>query len=388
MIPFYSKRNQVYPILWNTRPAVEKHFSSMDCWNGEQALYAALAGKLPVPSVLHSSPGTLVTAFCPYPTFLDVLERQEVSGADWTPWDALAQWLRCCHRITGRMPGEGNLRNFLWNPKERQVVGLDLEGYRPMDLREGGAKLIAALLEYRPAGTPLKALCAKRLSAHMGIQGETVEAARARLRTHRKKQHLPPMSGIILAGGKSRRMGQRKAELTILGKPLLLRQAEKLRALGIDDLLISGAECPEIPGARRISDVFPDRGPLGGIHACLRAAKHPACLVLSVDAPLIPLSALAHLRRAQAGEVTVLRHGVHEEPLTGIYRRTLEERISALIQAGGAPVLALKAASWHSWEYLGPPAYLMNCNTPEEYGRALEIAGALEAGFGRALCPV
>ena len=179
------------------------------------------------------------------------------------------------------------------------------------------------------------------------------------------------LSGIILAGGLSRRMGRNKSELCINGKTLLQIQADKLFALGIEDVMLSGADCPALPGARVVPDEYTGRGPLGGIHACLRAAENPACLVLSVDVPLIQPTTLAQLCRAHRGGVTVLRHGNMEEPLIGVYDRAVAEGIAALLEAGKGAVCGLREmVLWNCFDYFGPEELLINCNTPEDFASA------------------
>ena len=116
MIPFFSKHNQVYPVLWNGRSAVEKHFRTPEDWAHERELHRRL--RAPHPELLEERPNVLVTAFCPSPTLLEVLEQQEQIGFDPAPWKALACWLETCFRETGQVPAEGNLRNFLWDAGE------------------------------------------------------------------------------------------------------------------------------------------------------------------------------------------------------------------------------------------------------------------------------
>ena len=95
------------------------------------------------------------------------------------------------------------------------------------------------------------------------------------------------VSAILLAGGKSSRMGRDKAALPFQGLTLLGWQLQKLRGLGIEDIMLSGSG-REREGVRTVRDEFPERGPLGGLHACLKAARNPDCLALSVDVPLVP----------------------------------------------------------------------------------------------------
>ena len=179
------------------------------------------------------------------------------------------------------------------------------------------------------------------------------------------------LSGIVLAGGLSRRMGQNKAELRLNGKTLLEIQAGKLFELGIRDVMLSGADCPALPGARVIPDEYAGRGPLGGIHACLRAAENPACLVLSVDVPLIQPETLARLCRAHGGGVTVLRRGTMEEPLIGVYDRWVSDSIAGMIGDGRYAVRDLRdAVRWNIFDYSGPEELLINCNTPEDFAAA------------------
>ena len=183
------------------------------------------------------------------------------------------------------------------------------------------------------------------------------------------------LSGIVLAGGLSRRMGQNKAELRLNGKTLLQLQVDKMSALGIRDVMLSGAGCPALSGTRVIPDEYTGRGPLGGLHACLRAAENPACLVLSVDVPLIPSGVLAQLCRAHGGGVTVLRHGDWEEPLIGVYDRAAAEDIAALLEAGRGAVRALReTVPWSCFDYPGPEELLINCNTPEDFAAAKKLA--------------
>ena len=186
------------------------------------------------------------------------------------------------------------------------------------------------------------------------------------------------LSGIVLAGGLSRRMGQNKAELRLNGKTFLEIQVEKFRALGIVDVMLSGAGCHVLPGARVIPDEYTGRGPLGGLHACLRAARNPSCLVVSVDVPLIPVSALAQLCRAHSGGITVLRHGDLEEPLIGVYDRAVAKDIAVLLGAGRGTVRALQGTVfWNRLNYTGPEELLINCNTTEDFASAKRLFKAL-----------
>ena len=94
-------------------------------------------------------------------------------------------------------------------------------------------------------------------------------------------------AAVLLAGGKSSRMGRDKSALLVEGEPLWQRQLAVLRATQPAEIFISGksdgpyADC----GVEILADEFPDCGPLGGIATALRRCKSDRLLVLAVDMP-------------------------------------------------------------------------------------------------------
>lgn len=377
--PVFSRRSQAYPVLWRGRPAVEKGFACREDWQRERELYALLSGRLAVPAVLAAGPGRLVLEYKNAPTLLSELERQGREGFDPAPWRALALWLRRCAALSGRLPAAADLRGFLWDASSGELAGADLEQYGPMPLERCGAGAAAALacaLPGSPAGERAAALLGAELGVSRAALDEAVRARFALLQSLRPR----PLSGVVLAGGASRRMGRDKARLELGGRSLLQRQVDKLRALGVGDIMVSGAGCAAPPGVRVIADERPGNGPLGGLHACLRAARCDACLVVSVDMPLLPAGALARLQQCHRGGVTVLRHAGREEPLVGVYDREAAEQIAALLSAGERAVRALKRrVRWAAFDYLGPAELLANCNTPEEFAAAARLYRAFAA---------
>ena len=94
------------------------------------------------------------------------------------------------------------------------------------------------------------------------------------------------ISGIILAGGKSSRMGTSKAELEWKGGTLVRCQAEKLRKIGITDIIIAGYS-GYVENSRYVPDIYAGKGPLSGIHSGLLVAENETCFVMGVDIPLL-----------------------------------------------------------------------------------------------------
>lgn len=165
------------------------------------------------------------------------------------------------------------------------------------------------------------------------------------------------LSGLILAGGRSSRMGRDKAALTLPdGRTLLQRQADVLRAAGVGSLFVSvrpGSET-HLPGATSVPDGAPDAGPLAGIAAGLRAAPPGLVLVLAVDMAEMPAAHLRHLvtlATPDRGVVPVLAGRC--EPLAAVYPTALAGSAAAAVAAGQLAVhrwVSSEAERLRLWE--------------------------------------
>ncbi len=174
------------------------------------------------------------------------------------------------------------------------------------------------------------------------------------------------VSGILLAGGKSSRMGSNKAELLFRGMPLAGWQVQKMRSVGISEILISGY------GPGMIPDDIPEKGPLGGLYSCLRRASNRCCLVLPVDVPLIPEETLIALIQAHKGGITLLECNGKIEPLIGIYDSGLAETILPMLQSGSTAVRRLlDSVGYRTIPFTEKADLLTNCNTPEEFASCI-----------------
>lgn len=129
-------------------------------------------------------------------------------------------------------------------------------------------------------------------------------------------------SGIILAGGKSRRMGQDKALLEINGKPMIQHVSELLREF-CDEIIISSANKDHAKfGDSRVEDLVPNAGPLAGIQAGLITAKNEQSFVLSCDTPFVTKEVLEKLRANSDDQlITVSMDDDMLQPLIAIYNK-------------------------------------------------------------------
>jgi molybdopterin-guanine dinucleotide biosynthesis protein A len=130
---------------------------------------------------------------------------------------------------------------------------------------------------------------------------------------------------MVLAGGRSTRMGRDKALLDWRGRPLLERQLDALRAAGVDDVRVSG-DRPDYGG---VADARPGLGPLGGLAGVAGAVAGEADLVvIPVDMPLLGAALLRRLR-AEQPPARCLRFAGHVLPM----RLRLDAASRALLAA-------------------------------------------------------
>jgi molybdopterin-guanine dinucleotide biosynthesis protein A len=129
-------------------------------------------------------------------------------------------------------------------------------------------------------------------------------------------------SGVVLAGGQSRRMGQDKARLDCGGVSLIERQLGLLKDLGSRQTFIAARSTQDYPdlGIPVLADGYPGQGPLAGLERALQVAQYPLVLVLAVDLPRITAVLLSQILQAcGAGRGVVPRVHDQPEPLAACY---------------------------------------------------------------------
>jgi molybdopterin-guanine dinucleotide biosynthesis protein A len=207
--------------------------------------------------------------------------------------------------------------------------------------------------------------------------------------------------GFVLAGGRSSRMGSDKALALFSGVPLIQVALEIFAEANIP-ARIAGARSDLSQFGEQISDIAPDSGPLGGIHAALSASEAEWNVFLPVDLPLMPSSLLAVLlQRAQLMQSPVTaatRNGrlepfpvvLHRSTLPSIAHRlatgetachrawqTIPVELGATLDAVSVEVLLQCGQCHPGRRRSGPPPLLwfQGANTPEELAR-LNLGGS------------
>lgn len=183
------------------------------------------------------------------------------------------------------------------------------------------------------------------------------------------------VSAFVLAGGKSSRMGQNKALLTFEGETLLARSVRLLKTVS-NDVCIVGSSSKFRDFGEVVEDIFPDCGPLGGIHAALAASSTELNIVLAVDMPAVTPQLLTYLtkRAKDSGAIaTVPRTTDGWQPLCAVYRKSLEPMAEQALKSREYKIDPLFSkvkvcqVSSHELEVRGFSAeHFKNLNTPED----------------------
>ncbi len=191
-------------------------------------------------------------------------------------------------------------------------------------------------------------------------------------------QRFDSVSGFVLAGGSSSRMGQPKQNLVLGPETMLERQVRMLRSVCRDVSVVGPAVEPGPESVRFLPDVFPGCGPLGGIHAALAACRTEVNLIVACDLPFLdPRFFRDLLRYAMDSEadVTIPEDKAHRTvPVCAVYRR----RIQAIIRARLAQGLNKADGYFRSvrvrqipWSYIlsaGFSSHIFdNINRPDEF---------------------
>ncbi|MBU2702361.1 molybdopterin-guanine dinucleotide biosynthesis protein A [Sporomusaceae bacterium BoRhaA] len=142
-------------------------------------------------------------------------------------------------------------------------------------------------------------------------------------------------SGIILAGGHSSRMGRDKTLLKANRETLIERTVRVLGEVS-DDLVIASNNTNkyDLPGVTEVVDIYPEMGPLGGIHAGLLMAKYENSLVVSGDMPFLTADLLCYLLQSKQNyDVVVPEFDGKLEPLCAVYSKRCIEPIEACLRS-------------------------------------------------------
>lgn len=193
----------------------------------------------------------------------------------------------------------------------------------------------------------------------------------------------PSVHAVILAGGKSSRMGVPKDQLPWREGTFLTEMGKEILAMGLPCLIVSNeperipAELAEQDGVSVTPDLVPSAGPVSGLVTAFRLCAEDVLLVLSCDLPFMDRTQMASLLAYAAGKdgwdavIPSAQGRIH--PLCALYRKSTQPRWEKALEQGDLRLMNTIRQLYvlevpDGW--LDPWA-LFNVNTPEEYDMAI-----------------
>jgi len=184
------------------------------------------------------------------------------------------------------------------------------------------------------------------------------------------------VTAIILAGGKSRRMGLNKAFLKYGDTTFIEHQVMMLRKI-FDEIILSANDENAYAGLKLtiVSDVIPEKGPLSGICAGLSRAKSSHAFVIACDMPFINEKLILYLKSQINGyDVVVPKTSRGLEPMHAFYSKNCIPPMYHCLEEGRLRIVdffsEVKVKVVDEKEFAGLDASLqslINLNTPDEY---------------------
>ena len=189
------------------------------------------------------------------------------------------------------------------------------------------------------------------------------------------------MTGIILAGGRSSRMGSPKALLPFDGEPLIVHIVRRLESLFSEIVVVAapGQQLPSMP-VDVVHDEVAFQGPVGGIYYGLRASTKEFAFVTSCDSAFASMPLIGHLLAFRADyDVVVPRWEGRLQPMLAVYRKTVVPVLEKQLAAGELRPVQLfekvrtRIVNEDEVRHFDPEGTsFFNMNTPGDYEEALK----------------
>jgi molybdopterin-guanine dinucleotide biosynthesis protein A len=164
------------------------------------------------------------------------------------------------------------------------------------------------------------------------------------------------VTGFVLAGGLSSRMGEDKSLMLFKGKPLIMYAIDSLLPLCERVIISSNLSIYDFTGCEVWPDELPLKAPVNGLYSCLKRSKTVWNFILTCDMPFTGSQLFAYLlEQAHGDDAVVPVHGQgFVEPLCGLYNRSTLNVLEYQLKVGQYSILEFLQAIRCSYVKIGP----------------------------------
>lgn len=192
------------------------------------------------------------------------------------------------------------------------------------------------------------------------------------------------VSGVLLAGGKSRRMGEDKRYLVVGEQTLLERGLGVLRSMFHEVLVVIAQDSAPLDiDARVVRDLVPDCGSLGGIYTGLTQATSPYIFAVACDMPFLKLAVITQFtNRRETADIVIARLATRLHPMHALYGKGCLPAMEQMILARRLKIQELVSYASLRIQYVTEADLLSidpswrsfhNVNTPEDLEAACSL---------------
>jgi FdhD protein len=186
------------------------------------------------------------------------------------------------------------------------------------------------------------------------------------------------ITGVILAGGASSRMGSNKALLEVDGNSIISRTYRTLISLFHEVIIVTNSpDDYDFLPCRKVPDIYANFGSIAGLHSALTHSSTAETFVTACDMPFLDQSIiryLCHLQQVEGLEATIPDSEGGQEPLHGVYSSVCKDIFERAIQSGERKVvdilkkIKIRKVTYDEVQSIGGQSVsFLNVNTPEEY---------------------
>ncbi len=193
-----------------------------------------------------------------------------------------------------------------------------------------------------------------------------------------ESEKIEGITGVILAGGASQRMGSNKALLEVDGNSIIARTYRTLAGIFHEVIIVTNSPLDyDFLPCRKVPDIYANFGSIAGLHSALTHSSTAETFVTACDMPFLDQSIiryLCHLQQVEGLEATIPDSEGGQEPLHGVYSSVCKDIFERAIQSGERKVvdilkkIKIRKVTYDEVQSIGGQSVsFLNVNTPEEY---------------------
>jgi molybdenum cofactor guanylyltransferase len=196
---------------------------------------------------------------------------------------------------------------------------------------------------------------------------------------------ITDVTGVLLAGGKSRRMGEDKCYLRVGTRTLFERSLSVLHSVFQDVLVVIAQDSPALEASVPVyRDLVPDCGSIGGLYTGLKQAATPYVFGVACDMPFLNPRAIGYFTELKSGADIVMAklhngfhpmHALYSQRCLPIIEEMIKERNLKIQTMVAHPALAVRLLTEADLQRIDPEGRsFLNVNTPADLEAARSLA--------------